>query len=307
MFPVTTHDFGTVASNAKAEYKFKFSNKYIEDIHISGAQATCGCTTVTISKSTLKTYETGVIHAKFNTDSHRGHQSATITVTIDQPLYAEVQLSVYGNIRGDVLFTPGLVQLGSVPQGEASGIKKIHVNYSGHDKWKITDIRNANKYLKVTMQEQERQYGSVSYELKVHLKEDAPVGYVNSQLLLVTNDSQATKIPLPVEGRVVAPVVASPDILHFGTLEPGESATKQIIVRGKHPLTITRIECSSKSTENTFTYKTPPETKLLHFVPITFTAGQTPGKFTQEVLIHTDLGNGKPVTIVTSATIRKPN
>ena len=80
-------------------------------VHISGVRASCGCTTPSISKDTLKTWETGAIIAKFNTDSFLGKKSATLTVTIDKPFYAEVQLNVAGYIRSDIVFNPGAVRL----------------------------------------------------------------------------------------------------------------------------------------------------------------------------------------------------
>ena len=44
MFKVTEHDFGSVARGAKAEYRFVFENLYMEDVHISHAYSSCGCT-----------------------------------------------------------------------------------------------------------------------------------------------------------------------------------------------------------------------------------------------------------------------
>ena len=50
----------------------------------------------------MKTYEKGAIVATFNTDSFHGQRGATLTVIIDQPFYAEVQLHDRGYIRTDV-------------------------------------------------------------------------------------------------------------------------------------------------------------------------------------------------------------
>ena len=50
----------------------------------------------------MKTYEKGAIVATFNTNSFHGQRGATLTVIIDKPFYAEVQLHVRGYIRSDV-------------------------------------------------------------------------------------------------------------------------------------------------------------------------------------------------------------
>ncbi len=102
MFKVTEHDFGTCARNARAEYEFVFENLYMEDVHVAGVRTSCGCTTPSVVNPTLKTYEKGAILAHFNTDHFLGQRGATLTVTIDKPFYAEVQLHVSGYIRSDV-------------------------------------------------------------------------------------------------------------------------------------------------------------------------------------------------------------
>ena len=122
MFEETSHDFGYVARGAKAEFEFVLSNIYLEDVHIAGVRSSCSCTTPRIKQAQLKTYEKGAIIAAFNTRSFLGRKSATVTVTFDKPLYAEVQLHVSGHIRSDVVLSPGSVQLGSVDQGTPAEI-----------------------------------------------------------------------------------------------------------------------------------------------------------------------------------------
>src|SRR5664280_2188989 len=117
MFKITEHDFGPVARGAKAEYRFVFENLYLEDVHIAGVRTSCGCTTPSIENALLKTYDKGAILAHFNTDTFLGQRGATLTVTIDKPFYAEMQVHVRGYIRGDVVVEPGSVQVGSIDQG----------------------------------------------------------------------------------------------------------------------------------------------------------------------------------------------
>ena len=119
MFEKTTFDFGTLARGAKAIHTFKLKNIYEETVHITGVRSTCGCTTVEIKHPTVKTFETAEIVADFNTVAFRGTHSSTLTVIIDQPFPAEVQLQVYGNVRTDVVIEPGLVSFGSVAPGDA--------------------------------------------------------------------------------------------------------------------------------------------------------------------------------------------
>jgi len=287
MFEESNHNFGAVARGAKAEYRFTFTNLYKEDVHVSGVRSSCGCTTPQITKETLKTYEKGEVVAQFNTAAFQGEKSATLTVTFDQPFRAEVQLQVSGYIRTDVVLNPGSVVFGSVERG-APVEKNVEIKYAGRNDWMITAIESSNPHLTTKLQEMSRGDGQVSYNLLVTLLENAPVGYIKEQLIMVTNDARAKQIPVDVEGRVQSEITVSPTSLFMGVLQPGQKATKQLLVRGKEPFKIIGVSCEDES----FTFTAPQTAKSFHLVPVTFVAGNEPGKVTQKVHIETDLGEG---------------
>jgi hypothetical protein len=285
LFKTHDHNFGTVARAAKAEFVFELENIYEETLHIASVRTSCGCTSAAISKDTLKTWEKGGIVATFNTASFLGQRSATITVTIDKPYFAEVQLNVQGFIRGDVVFAPGVVDFASVDQG-STATKKIGISYAGRPDWQIVDVRSANEHFEVELNETQRGGGKVSYEMVVHLKGSAPEGFIADQLVLVTNDPRSAQVPLAVEGKVVSAVSVSPASLFLGTLEPGKSVTKQLIVKGRAPFTVKEI----RGGDDRFTFKVSQDAKTIHAIPVTFQAGEEPGKVAVTLEIVTSLG-----------------
>ena len=90
--------------------------------------------------------------------------------------------------------------MGTIDAGQG-GEKKISVTRTGRSDWTISDVRSTNTNFEVEVQEQQRSAVSVTYDLTVRLKPTAPVGYINDQLVLVTNDVEAPQIPVDVEGR----------------------------------------------------------------------------------------------------------
>jgi hypothetical protein len=285
MFEATSHDFGAVARGAKVEYRFKLSNIYEEDVHISGVHSSCGCTSPQISKDTLKTYEEGAIVAVFNTRSFTGQKSATVTVNIDKPFPAEVQLHVSGYIRSDIVVYPGEAEFGSIDQGSGAE-KKLEVNYAGRNDWKIVQVKTGNPHLVASVAETQRGNGNVSYQLQVRLKPDAPAGYFKDQITLVTNDSRSTEVPVEVEARIIAEVTLSPSSLFLGVVKPGQKVTKQLVVQAKKPFKIKAVHCDDTS----FEAKIDDASKTVHVVPITFTAGDKSAKIERKIRIETDLG-----------------
>ena len=291
MFKETEHDFGTCARNARAEYKFVFENLYMEDVHVAGVRTSCGCTTPSVINPTIKTYEKGAILAHFNTDTFRGQRGATLTVTIDKPFYAEVQLHVKGYIRSDVEVNPGSVKMGEVDQGTPVD-QKVNVNFASSSDWRIVDVKSANPFIKAQAIETGRGNGQVNYSLKVHLDPKAPVGYINDYLMLVINDDRGTQIPVLVEGRVDAGITVSPAALFMGVVQPGQKVTKQLVVKSKKPFKILAINCDDKSFEfDTSAEQTP---KTVHLIPVTFIAGSDMGKVVKTIKIETDQGKFTP-------------
>jgi hypothetical protein len=175
MFKVKNYDFGNVSRNAKAEYEFEVYNPYIEDIHIRSISASCSCTTVSVDKSTVKTYETAKIKAHYHTDRFTGPRNATLTVVIDKPFYATVQLQVKGNIRSDINFQPGEVNFGSVSSGQAVE-KLVNFTYQGRNNWQVTELKSTNQDITAELTEISRNYSQVRYSLKVKLAPDASAG-----------------------------------------------------------------------------------------------------------------------------------
>jgi hypothetical protein len=300
MFNTLEYDFGTVARGADTVYRFEVTNLYKQTMHISGVRSTCGCTTATIENATIKTHEKAYVVAKFNTRTFVGRHGATLTVTFDPPFRAEVQTRVHGNIRGDVVFSPGAIGFGSVDQGTTQE-QQVKVNYAGRNSWEILDITNDNDYFEVELNETARGGGRVSYSLLVRLKDNLPPGYVNDQLTVVTNDRNPNnqRIPLFVEGRVVPEISVTPETLVLGELKQGEEIAKRIVVRGKQPFKIVDILCDNDS----FDFKMDKTAKLVHLVNITYQAGDKLGNLNQPIHIKTDRGDTRTATCKVSVSV----
>ena len=298
MFSVTSHNFGTVAKGSKTEFRFIYRNLYEEDVHVSSVRTSCGCTQPAITKKLIETHETGEIVAAFNTRTFLGQHGATLTVTFDQPFYAEVQLRVAGNIRGDVTFEPASVNLGNVDLGRGAE-QVVRVTHMGSTPWEITDVRSANVNFEVLLSQPQHTGSQSAYDLTLRLKPDAPAGYINDQLILVTNDPRASQIPMDVEGRVVAEVTVSPQLLALGNVLPGGTVTKNIVVRANRPFCVTGIVCN----DGCLSCPAKETPAKVHILPVTFQAGDVGGRVERELTITTDLGDGAVPVVTVQAMV----
>ncbi|MCE5267745.1 MAG: DUF1573 domain-containing protein [Planctomycetaceae bacterium] len=303
MISETSHDFGAVARGAKAEHHFVIENNNEEEIRIESAKSSCGCTSVQVTKQVLKSWEKSEIVATLDTRSEPGAKDATITVVFAAPFAGELQIHVHAFIRGDVVVQPGAAEFGVVTHGVESS-RTLKVTYAGRPDWKITALESANPSVEAVAVETGRTPSQVSYDLTVNLKKDAPPGYLREQLVLVTNDfdTRSSRVPVSVEGLVVAPLSAQPSPLSLGLAEPGRSVTRTLVVQGRAPFRILSI----KSTDDRFRCTLPAEAAARHLVPVTFLDSKTPataGRAETKLRIETDLAGTSPIEVTASVQV----
>ncbi len=315
LFKATSHDFGTVARGAVAEYRFEMENPYVEDVHIERVESSCGCAQPTVTKRLLKTYETGAIVVTLDTQRFYGQKETTLRVVFDQPFRAEFRLKLSYYIRPDVVFQPGTVQFGSVPQGQ--GVKKrVTVSYAGRTTWRVLDAETSSSHLDVALAEVERSsdprthVGKVTYDLVVTLKEDSPPGYLKEFVVLRTNDpnQQTARIPLTVEGLIVPSLTVHPALILFDVVRPGETVSKNVVVRGQKPFRILEVEGPDPRFQFSIPkaanqYRSGDSTYYGAVIAVAFHAGDAPGKVSGKIHIRTDIPGAAPLEMSVSGQV----
>ena len=290
MFAETHHDFGTVSRNAKTEHAFVIENSFDEDVHIAAVRSSCGCTNPVLNKKSLKPGEKAELVAQFNTRAFIGTKTAEITIVIDRPNYAEVKLTVGGTIRSDVVVQPGEIRFGEVDLGTSRSVD-LKISHAGRRDWKILDIRGDSNFLEVRLDPVKRQGSMTNYVLHIRLKENASVGEILDELIVVTDDEKNDQFTLPVTGRIMSSLSVSPTYVSLGDVSQGKSLQQRLIVRGKTPFSITAIDCE----DDRFEFPIPDGSKSLHVIPFVFKSEllneKDTGALKQKVVIHTSLGD----------------
>ena len=289
MFDHHSHDFGTVAKGAKAEHRFNFQNVYEEDLNIYSVTSSCGCTIVSVTQNVVRKWEKAAVVATLDTRLFSGARQATLTVKFrgfkgGLAFEGEVLLNVNGTIRQDVVVQPGVVDLGSVPQGSAVE-RRATIAYAGNPNWQITAVQNANPSLNVHLVESGRDIQRVNYDLTVSVKPDAPPGYIKDQLVLITNDSNrsASRVPVPVEGVVTPGLTVHPSPLVLNAAA-GEQSQAKLLVKSQTPFHVTGVTCADAR----FKFELPTAASALQWVQVRFTAGGAAERVAQTLHITTD-------------------
>jgi hypothetical protein len=283
-----------VAKLAKVEHHFRFKNNSGYELHIASVQSSCSCTIPELTKDLLKPGETAEVIARIDTRTFNGRREATVRVTIDRPVAAEVQLHVYSYIRSDVVVDPGEINFGFVDRGSLAS-RKVLVSYAGRSDWKILDVQSAEEHLSAQIAELRRGLGQVAYELTIELKSDTPAGYLKDYVILVTNDlnPEAARVPIAVEGLVLAPLSVKPTFFSVGTVKPAETVTKHLVIQGKTPFRILGVTVPDER----FQAKYPSLPGMVQSVALTFKADDAPGVVAGQLQIRTDLPTGETLKV----------
>lgn len=301
MFSELSHDFGSVARGADVRHKIAVKNLYEETIRITNVSTTCGCTAAEPDRKELATGETAYIEVVMNTIKFQKEKNSNVdvTLTFNNRDFKTVRVPIRAYIRPDVVLDPGRAEFGSVEIGRGSE-KRIRIAYAGQLDWTVTDVKSQSEHVVAEIEEKNRSNGRVSYELTLRLAPDAPQGTIRSQVILSTNDERSPEVAVMVQGEVVPDIIVNPTTLAIGNLTPGSSKTMSVVVRGRRPFSIEKIECDSEN--DCFKVRLGKDVRNVHVVPLTVTAPMEPGDLKEKFFL-TISGREEPVEFYAEGTI----
>jgi hypothetical protein len=154
--------------------------------------------------------------------------------------------------------------------------------------WRFQRMVSACRSIDAQLVETGRKGGSVSYSMTVSLKPDVPAGPLRDEIRLISNDPEATSIPVLVTANIRGDLTASPSVLALGQVRSTSGAQGRFIVRGTRPFAIHSIEGEGDG----FSTSGPqPARQAVHVVTVTYKPeeGTTRGDIRRVFRVHTDL------------------
>jgi hypothetical protein len=269
-------------------------------MRISGMSRSCGCTQITVDDRVILDQNIKVsreakvvvpgqevhIGVVLDTRNFVGSKSGEIVISFDQPSYADVRLTFNSFIRQDIVLNPGAILLGTVSRGQ-DATREVDVEYAGPVNWQILSVSKPNPFMDLKFEEIYRRPGQVGYKLIANLKASAPVGAIRDVIIVETNDPASPQFGVVVSGQVQPDLVVTPSNLTMGTVKPGQSVTRQVLVRGRKPFHVTGVEGGAAS----FQVDKPDGAQSFHRVIVRFAGSEEPGVRECTFKIQTDLAD----------------
>ncbi len=94
----TLYNFGTIKQGEVVNYTFKFTNSGTEDLQISSATASCGCTVPSWPRTAIPPGGKGEIVVRYDSKGKTGQQSPVITV-VANTTPRQTRLSLRGLVQ----------------------------------------------------------------------------------------------------------------------------------------------------------------------------------------------------------------
>jgi hypothetical protein len=301
VFPQRSHDFGTVARGSKVHHSFKLINSTNQEIHIETWRTKCGCTDVRVGARDIPPGTQTVIEAVVDTTKFTGYKASGLVLVLDRPVRTEIDLNLTCFIRSDVMLNPGQVDFGVVNRSNRPKVE-LTLAYSGAQvDWAVTEMKTISDHMVAELREQGRSPGGqVNYLLTATLKSSAPVGIFKDEITLKTNDPSSPTIPVSVSAVVQSNVTISPSVINLGTVRPGQTMQKTVMVRSARPFKVTAI----KASQTDLTTPAPTDqSRPLHTIVLTFKVPTRPGPYNATVEVETDLKDEPPARLSTFANI----
>lgn len=93
------HNFGDINDGDKVSYNYTFKNTGANDLIISSAQGSCGCTVPEYPKTPIKPGKSGTMKVSFDSKGKTGQQSKTVTIRANTATGVET-LTIKANVKG---------------------------------------------------------------------------------------------------------------------------------------------------------------------------------------------------------------
>jgi hypothetical protein len=298
VLPERSFDAGTVARGSKVRHTFRLVNRLDQEVHISTWQTKCGCTEVRVGARVIPPGTQTTIEAVIDTTKFLGHKPSGLTLILDRPSYAAIDLNLSCYIRGDLTINPGVVDFGIVSRaaGQKSTVSVALTYAGGQANWGVTRMQTQSDRVSAKLQEQGRSPGGqVQYLLSATFDPSQLSGPFKDEITLYPNDG-GQPIPIAVSAAVQSALTVAPSPLVIGQVKPGQVLTKTLLVRSTQPFKLSAV----KPSKDDLTAAPPSEASApasAHTVSLTFKAPTQPGPFNATIEIETDLKGEPPVKI----------
>lgn len=305
------HHFGNIPDTAPVTHVFKFTNKTDKRVTIQSATGSCGCTVPELKKKVFEPGESGDMTVTFNPQHRKGPQPKQITVIYAEPANTpNTMLKIDSNVQPLLIIDPMKTYLMDV---DSKIGKATELTVSGRKAdFKVLSVESRNPNVTVTVGEKREVpidgQNFQQYPISVVVKPGAPIGELQSELIIRTNEETSPTQNYVFVADVVGELKATPTKLSLRAYTPNIPFANVVTLeaRSGKEFKITAVDVAGRDDmqlvadfePNNLTGK-PAYTIRLNGVTPDFT-----GPVSGEIIVHTDLPDNPEIRLPFTTSIR---
>ncbi|HKB71223.1 MAG TPA: DUF1573 domain-containing protein [Thermoanaerobaculia bacterium] len=238
-------DAGTVAKGDHVEAVFTVKNSGTQDLVISDARPSCGCTVASFDR-TIKPGQTGKITAAVDTKNFSGPITKTVSVVSNDPETPQLALTIKAIVKPYVEVAPQEFVRFSAIRGDTASQDLIL--YSSEKDFHPTVAESSQPYVKAQVSpaaDKEKLEGKAGEQYKLHvtLESNAPVGVLNAPVHVKTGVAKQPDMEIRVSGIVRDRISVTPASIVFGNFTPGKDViSRNVIFTNNKPAQAVRVQ-----------------------------------------------------------------
>jgi len=165
----------------------------------------------------------------FNTSSRRGPSRQSVDVRTNDPANKSLTLTLAATVKASVIAIPDRLYIGEISVGKTI-IRNITVIDSGEGKLIIEKIETPDGITAHILPARQDSTLGLVVPVKLTVTGGAAPGDFEKQVTIHTRTDRPRTLTIPVSGSVIGLFKALPPVLLFGTVKPGETATRELIL-----------------------------------------------------------------------------
>lgn len=237
-------DAGTVAKGERIDAVFAVKNEGTQDLIISDARPSCGCTVASFDK-TVKPGQSGKISASVDTKNFSGPITKTVSVISNDPEHPQLNLTIKAIVKPYVELEPQQFIRFSAVKGDSAENSLVLI--STEKGFHPTVAQTAQPYVKAEITpagDKDKVAGRAGEQFRLHvtLEPSAPEGLLNVPIKIKTGVEKQPELDIPVSGIVRQRIAVTPAVVQFGNFTPGKDAiSRNVIVTNNKPSEAVRV------------------------------------------------------------------
>lgn len=303
------HDWGQISDDTIVNHTFKAKNISTKTVKLVVA-ASCGCTVSKLEKDTVEPGEEVPLTASFNPQGRSGQQTKTLTITVTEPAgeFAQQFITITSNVRPLMMVEPTRTFMQEVDHREGRQEKITVVSRKAG--FEVTSVDSNSEFVKATMgpvTTSEENGETVSRtEITLDVGRGAPIGTLNSQITIKSNDAAAKPLSTFVGAEITGDVRANPASSMIRATAPGSliSAEVRVDTRSGKPFKVMSVDVETRHDMRLATdLKPASEDSTAYTVSVSGIAPLSPGLIQGTILVSTDSEGGETIRIPFTATV----